>query len=78
MLLVGYLIVFCYVIVMIGRFNFVQQRFFLSLGGLLGVIMGIIVSYGVCSAIGKCFVNEVFKIIYNKLELQWHKGATLF
>ena len=52
MLLVGYLIVFIYVIIMIGRFNFVQQRFFLSLGGILGVVMGIIVSYGVCSAIG--------------------------
>ena len=52
MLLVGYLIVFIYVIIMIGRFSFVQQRFFLSLGGILGVIMGIIVSYGVCSAIG--------------------------
>ena len=52
MLLVGYLIVFIYVIIMIGRFNFIQQRFFLSLGGILGVIMGIVVSYGVCSAIG--------------------------
>ena len=52
MLLVGYLIVFIYVIIMIDRFNFVQQRLFLSLGGILGVIMGIIVSYGVCSAIG--------------------------
>ena len=52
MLLVGYLIVFIYVIIMIGRFNFIQQRFFLSLGGILGVVMGIIVSYGVCSAIG--------------------------
>ena len=52
MLLVGYCIVFFYVIVMIGRFSFVQQRFFLSLGGILGVVMGIIVSYGLCSAIG--------------------------
>ena len=52
MLLVGYLIVFVYVIIMIGRFNFVQQRFYLSLGGILGVVMGIIVSYGTCSAIG--------------------------
>ena len=43
MLLVGYLIVFCYVIIMIGKFTFVQQRFFLSLGGILGVVMGIIV-----------------------------------
>ena len=52
MLLVGYLIVFLYVIIMIGRFNFVQQRFFLSLGGMLGVVMGIIVCYGLCSLLG--------------------------
>jgi len=52
MLLVGYLIVFVYVIFMIGKFNFVQQRFFLSFGGILGVIMGIVVCYGICSALG--------------------------
>ena len=52
MLLVGYLIVLVYVIVMIGRCNFVEQRFFLGLGGILGVAMGIIFSYGLCSALG--------------------------
>ena len=52
MLLVGYLIVLVYVIIMIGSCNFVQQRIFLGLGGLLGVVMGIIFSYGVCSALG--------------------------
>ena len=52
MLLVGYLIVFLYVILMIGRFDFVHQRFWLSFGGILGVIMGIIVSYGLCSVMG--------------------------
>ena len=52
MLLVGYLIVFVYVIFMIGKFNFVEQRFFLSFGGILGVIMGIVVCYGICSALG--------------------------
>eukprot|EP00090_Calanus_glacialis_P005513 TRINITY_DN14271_c0_g1_i1.p1 TRINITY_DN14271_c0_g1~~TRINITY_DN14271_c0_g1_i1.p1 ORF type:complete len:913 (+),score=178.94 TRINITY_DN14271_c0_g1_i1:65-2740(+) len=52
MLLVGYMIVFIYVILMIGRFNFVQQRFFLSFGGMLGVIMGIVVCYGICSVLG--------------------------
>ena len=52
MLLVGYLIVFVYVMMMIGKFNFVQQRFFLSFGGILGVIMGIVVCYGLCSALG--------------------------
>ena len=52
MLLVGYLIVLVYVIFMIGRCNFVEQRFFLGLGGILGVAMGIIFSYGLCSALG--------------------------
>ena len=52
MLLVGYLIVLVYVIFMIGSCNFVEQRFFLGLGGILGVAMGIIFSYGLCSALG--------------------------
>ena len=52
MLIVGYLIVLVYVIFMIGRCNFVEQRIFLGLGGILGVAMGIIFSYGVCSALG--------------------------
>ena len=52
MLLVGYMIVFAYVIIMIGKYNFVQQRFYLSFGGMLGVIMGIVVCYGICSLLG--------------------------
>ena len=43
MLLVGYLIVFTYVFIMLGKCNFVQQRFYLSLGGIIGVLMGLIV-----------------------------------
>ena len=43
MLLVGYLIVFTYVFLMLGKCNLVQQRFWLSLGGIFGVLMGLVV-----------------------------------
>lgn len=52
LLFVGYMIVFIYVCFMLGKFSFVHQRFFLSLGGVLGVIMGMIVSYSICSSAG--------------------------
>ena len=52
MLLLGYLIVFIYVLLMLGKFDCVEQKVFLSIGGILGVAMGIIVSYGLCSAFG--------------------------
>ncbi|CAL8090383.1 unnamed protein product [Orchesella dallaii] len=55
MLAVGFSIVFMYVIFMLGKFNFVEQRPLLSLAGLSCVGLAIIVSYGICSA---------FKIIY--------------
>ena len=43
MLILGYLIVFTYVFLMLGECNLVQQRFWLSLGGILGVLMGLVV-----------------------------------
>ena len=52
LLLMGYLTVFTYVFLMLGRFNWVQQRFWLSLGGIMGVTMGMVSSYGICSALG--------------------------
>ena len=52
MLLLGYMIVFIYVLIMLGKCNCVEQKVFLSIGGILGVAMGIIVSYGLCSAFG--------------------------
>ena len=52
MLVAGYLIVFVYVLVMLGRLDCVEQKIFLSVGGILGVGMGIIVSYGLCSILG--------------------------
>ena len=52
MLVAGYLIVFIYVLVMLGRLDCVEQKVYLSMGGILGVGMGIIVSYGLCSVLG--------------------------
>jgi len=52
MLVLGYLIVFVYVLLMLGKCDCVEQKLFLSIGGILGVAMGIIVSYGLCSAFG--------------------------
>ena len=52
---VGYMIVFVYVMVMLGRFNCLELRSNLTVAGIMGVIMGIVVSYGFCSAVGLFF-----------------------
>eukprot|EP00095_Tigriopus_kingsejongensis_P001088 maker-scaffold193_size270907-snap-gene-0.15 protein:Tk01088 transcript:maker-scaffold193_size270907-snap-gene-0.15-mRNA-1 annotation:"hypothetical protein DAPPUDRAFT_306990" len=52
---IGYTIVFFFVMIMLGRFNCVEQRAFLSFAGIMGVGMGIITAYGVCSALGLFF-----------------------
>ncbi len=49
---VGYVLVLIYVMVMLGRFNTVQHRIFLSLAGIISVGLGIITCYGVCSLFG--------------------------
>ena len=51
-LILGYLVVFMYIFMMLGRWDCVEQRLWLSVGGIVGVAMGIIVSYGLCSAFG--------------------------
>ncbi|XP_023320290.1 Niemann-Pick C1 protein [Eurytemora carolleeae] len=52
---VGFFIVFIYVNIMLGRLNFVEQRMFLSLMGLMSVGISIFFSYGVCSLMGLQF-----------------------
>ena len=51
-LVIGYMLLIAYVQIMLGRFNCVEQRALLTVAGILGVIMGVIMSYGLCSAIG--------------------------
>lgn len=47
----GFGVVFLYIIIMLGRFNMVEQRPILSLLGLSCVGMAVGVSYGICSAL---------------------------
>ena len=49
------MIVFVYATLMLGKFNCVHQRSGLAVAGFMGVIMGIVVSYGICSAFGVFF-----------------------
>ena len=51
-LVLGYCILFFYVMLTLGKFGCIDQRAYLSTASILGIIMGIIVSYGFCSAIG--------------------------
>ena len=52
MLMAGFLVVGVYVLVMLGKFNSVQQRAFLSLVGIASVVMGLYSAYGVCAVLG--------------------------
>ena len=54
-LVIGYILLLFYVQIMLGRFNCVEQRAALTIAGIFGVIMGAIMSYGICSAIGLFF-----------------------
>nr|SVE93817.1 EOG090X0BEK [Scapholeberis mucronata] len=47
---------------MLGKFNLVEQRAFLSLTGIVSVAMAILVSYGLCSAFG-VFYGPVHSIL---------------
>ena len=54
-LVIGYMLLMIYVQIMLGRFNCVEQRALLTLAGVSGVIMGLVMSWGLCSAIGLFF-----------------------
>lgn len=55
-----------YVMIMLGRFNCVEQRAFLSMAGIVGVVMGIVFSYGFCSLCGLFFgpMHQVVSITH--------------
>ncbi len=50
--MVGYMLVLVYVMVMLGRFNSVQHRVFLSIAGIFSVMLGVATCYGVCAVFG--------------------------
>lgn len=62
---VGFGIVFIYVVVMLGKFNLVEQRPVLSLLGLSCVGLAVGVSYGLCSAFGVPYgpVNSILPFL---------------
>lgn len=62
---IGFCIVFIYIIIMLGKFNLVEQRPFLSFIGILCVWLSIGVSYGLCSFWGILFgpVNNVLPFL---------------
>ena len=49
---IGYLLVFVYVNLMLSKLNCVEQRVWLSIVGILCIAMGMMASYGICSALG--------------------------
>ena len=48
----GFIIVFIYIMLMLGKFNSVEQRAYLSLLGVVAILLGTAVSYGVCQLFG--------------------------
>ena len=46
------MLVFIYVNLMLSRLNLVEQRFWLSVVGILSVVMGMVLGYGLCSMFG--------------------------
>ena len=59
---VGYIIVFVYVMVMLGKFNCLELRSNLTVAGIMGVIMGIVLSFGFCSAVG-LFIGPMHSVL---------------
>ncbi|TRY61569.1 hypothetical protein TCAL_14942 [Tigriopus californicus] len=52
MVVLGFAIVFIYVLIMLGNFDCVENRVFVSLAGLVAVFMALIASYGICCSLG--------------------------
>ena len=53
----GFAIMFVYVLIMLGKFNCVEHRVWLSLAGLCGIVLGSVFSLGFCSAFGLMFTQ---------------------
>jgi len=53
----GFALMFVYVLIMLGKFNCVEQRVWLSIAGLSGIVLGSVFCLGVCSACGLMFTQ---------------------
>ena len=51
-MIIGYSMMFIFTVCMLGKFNRIEFRLYLSVGGILGVVMGYIISLGVGSLCG--------------------------
>ena len=61
----GYVVVFVYVQIMLGKLNMVEARPMLSVIGITSVVMGIGISYGICFSFGLIYsiVNNVLPFL---------------
>ena len=57
LLSMGFIIVFLYVMTMLGQLNSVEQRACLSLLGIVAIMLGTAMSYGLCQLIGVHFTQ---------------------
>ena len=48
----GYLIMFIYTIIMLGNFNLIHVRLYLTISGLFSIAMGMVISMGISSVLG--------------------------
>ncbi len=48
----GYLLMFAYTMLMLGRINSVEHRFYLTAAGIAAVAMGLSAAYGLSAALG--------------------------
>ena len=62
LLTIGFLIVFVYIVIMLGKFNLVEQRAYLALTGVATIGMSIGTSYGIPALFGLKY-NPMHKII---------------
>ena len=53
----GYILILVYVCLNLGRLNSVEQRVWLSLAGVVAVMLGVASSYGVCQLLGIIFTQ---------------------
>ena len=51
-MVLGYIIMFVYAIVMLGRFNAIEHRLYLTICGILSVILGMFISIGWTGILG--------------------------
>ena len=51
-IMLGYILMFVYTSTMLGRFNILHQRFYLTFSGIFSVVLGILVSVGWTGILG--------------------------